>query len=49
LRLCNRQVARDHAGGEGGAAAARASVGLGLPPLLQGYEIHLAGKRAMHT
>lgn len=38
------QVARDHAGCEGGAAAARASAGLGLPPLLRGYEVYLAGR-----
>lgn len=40
-------MARDHAGCEGGAAAARSSAALGLPPLLHGYEVHLAGAPGM--
>ena len=43
---CCLQVARDHAGCEGGAAAALSSAELGLPALLHGYEIYLAGRLA---
>lgn len=41
----NRQVERDHGGGAGGPAAAISSHQLGLPALLHGYEVFLAGKK----
>ncbi len=37
------QVAKERGGEGGGAAAARASAALGLPPLLHGFEVFLAG------
>ena len=37
------QVSRDHKGCEGGPEAARGSAAEGLPPLLHGYEVYLAG------
>lgn len=37
------QVERDHGGGAGGPAAALSSSQLGLPQLLHGYELFLAG------
>lgn len=37
------QVKRDHKGCEGGPEAARGSAAVGLPPLLHGYEVYLAG------
>lgn len=38
-------MGRDSSGSEGGPAAARASSALGLPKLLEGYELYLAGER----
>ena len=37
------QVKRDHKACEGGPEAARGSAAVGLPPLLHGYEVYLAG------
>ena len=42
-RMRPPQVERDASGGEGAAAAARRCTAEGLPPLLDGYEVFLAG------